>query len=327
MEIGAKKKKDDFKTTIGGQALIEGIMMRGPQKTAIVVRAPDGLVSKVEDTLSPKKKYPILGWLFIRGAVNFALSMKVGMSALNYSAAFYPEDEETEPSKFDKWLEEKLGSKKVEKLIIGVAMVLGLLLAVGLFTVLPTFLCSLLVPYIGTGFIRNLTETSIRLILLLGYMILVSRMKDIQRVFAYHGAEHKSIACYEAGDELTAENVKKRSRMHPRCGTSFLLTVVIISLFVFLLSQSLFTALEWKNTLVRIAARLAMLPFVVAVSYELNQLVGKHDNFLTRFLRAPGLWMQRLTTREPDDSMIEVGIEALRLVIPEHKGDDAWGSE
>lgn len=321
------EKKKNFKTTIGGQALIEGVMMRGPQKTAIVVRGPDGIQSRVEDTVSPKKKYPALGWVFIRGAVNFALSMKVGMSALNYSASFFPEDENAEPSKFDKWLEEKLGSKRVEKLVIGAAMVLGVLLAVGLFTVLPTVLGTLLKPVLGDGFLRNLAETLIRLLLLLGYMILVSRMKDIQRVFAYHGAEHKSIACYEAGGELTVENVKKFTRKHPRCGTSFLLTVVIISLFVFLISQSLFAAFEWGNPVLRIAARLVMLPFVVAVSYEINQLIGKHDNFLTRFLRAPGLWMQNLTTREPDDSMIEVGIEALRLVIPEREGEDAWGSE
>ncbi len=319
--------KKNFKTTIGGQALIEGIMMRGPQKTAIVVRAPDGIQSKVEETVSPKKKYPVLGVPFIRGAVNFALSMKIGMSALNYSASFFPEDEDAEPSKFDKWLEAKLGSKKVEKLIIGVAMVLGILLAVGLFTVLPTFLGSLLRPALGDGFLRNLAETLIRLLLLLGYMVLVSRMKDIQRVFSYHGAEHKTIACYEAGDELTVENVRRFTRMHPRCGTSFLLTVVIISLFVFLITQSLFASLAWANPVIRVLIRLAMLPFVVAISYELNQLIGKHDNALTRFLRAPGLWMQNLTTREPDDSMIEVGIEALKLVAPEREGDDAWGTE
>ena len=327
-----KNKEKDFKTTIGGQAIIEGIMMRGPQKTAIVVRGPEGLVTKVEDTVSPKKKYPILGWLFIRGVINFVLSMKIGMSALNYSASFFPEGEDedgadAEPSKFDKWLEEKLGSKRVEKLVIGFALVLGIILALGLFVLLPTFLGSLLVPVLGTGFLRKLAETVIRLILLLGYMILVSLTKDIKRVFSYHGAEHKSIACYEADTELTVENVKSFSRMHPRCGTSFLLTVVIISLVVFLLIQAIFSELAWSNFFLRVGINLAMLPFVVAISYELNQLVGKHDNFLTRFLRAPGLWMQKITTREPDDSMIEVGIEAIRLVIPEQKGEDEWGNE
>lgn len=317
--------RKNFKTTIGGQALIEGIMMRGPAKTAVVVRTPDGLQTKIEDTISPKTRHPVLGWVLIRGVVNFFLSMKIGMSALNYSASFFPEDENTKPSKLDLWLEKRFDSKTVERAIVVLAMVLALVMAVGLFILLPTFIGSLLEPLLGSGFLRNLVETVFRLILLLGYMILISQMSDIKRVFSYHGAEHKSIACYEAGEELTVENVRRFTRKHPRCGTSFLLTVILISLFVFFISQSVFSFLPWGNVALRILFRLALLPVVVAISYEINQLVGKNDNPLTRVLRAPGLWLQNFTTREPDDSMIEVGIEALKLVTPERQGEDEWG--
>lgn len=295
-------------------------MMRGPHKTASVVRGTEKIETQVTDNSSVKDKFPVLKLPFLRGVVNFVESMSFGGKALTWSAEFFPEGEDAgEPSKFDLWLEKK--GKAGEKVIMGFAMVLGVILAIGLFTVLPTFIGSLLAPYVGSGFLRNLCETLLRMVILVGYMLAVSQMKDIQRVFSYHGAEHKTIACYESGEELTVDNVRRHSRFHPRCGTSFLLTVVIISMLVFLLF-TLGTQLE--NAFVRVLVRLAMLPFVVMISYEVNRLVGKYDNFLTRFLRQPGLWLQCITTREPDDSMIEVGIMSLELVIPEEKGEDEW---
>ena len=308
------KKDSQFRTSIGGQALIEGIMMRGPQKTAIAVRGTDGIKLKEQQNKLIKDKYPILGWVFIRGVVGFVSSMAVGMKALTWSAEQMPEDD-YEPGKFDKWMDRHF--KNSGKIITGVALVLGLALAIGLFTLLPTFLGSLIAPHIGTRIWLNLIETGIRLTLLVGYMFLVSRMKDIQRTFAYHGAEHKTIACYEARKELTVENVRGFTRLHPRCGTSFLLTVVIVSLLVFM----------WvtvRDPIIRIALRLAVLPLVVGVSYEINRLIGRFDNPVTRFFRAPGLWMQHMTTREPDDAMIEVGIAAMMAVIPEKEGSDDW---
>lgn len=309
-------KSKTFRTTIGGQALIEGIMMRGPEKTAIAVRKPEGIVLKSDPNKLLKDKYPVVGWIFIRGVVGFVSSMAVGMKALTWSAEQFPEDE-GEPGKLEKWLTAHF--KNADKVVTGFALVLGLLLALGLFTFLPTFLGGLAAPHVGSGLWRNLIETGIRLVLLIGYMLLVSRMKDIQRTFSYHGAEHKTIACYEAGAELTVENVRPYTRFHPRCGTSFLLTVVIISLISFMW-------VTFGNPIVRIALRLALLPLVVAVSYEVNRLIGRFDNPVTRFFRAPGIWMQHLTTREPDDSMLEVGIAALIAVIPAQKGADDWGA-
>ncbi len=315
--------KERFKTSIGGQALIEGIMMRGPDKTAIVVNGPNGQEVKEYKNVSYKEKFPPAGWAFIRGVVGLVTSLKQGMAALTWSAGFFPEDE-GEPSKFDAWLENKLGSKKAEKLVTTIAMALGLILAVGLFTILPTFLVGLFNEALGSGVLRNLVETAIRLVILLGYMLLVSRMKEIQRVFSYHGAEHKTIACYEAGDALTVENVRKHSRFHPRCGTSFLLMVVIIGFVSFLWVSEDTLGPIGDITVVRILLRFAMLPIVVGVSYEVNRLIGRHDNVLTRVLRAPGLALQNFTTREPDNSMIEVGIAALTYVLPKEKGADAW---
>lgn len=315
-------EQKQFKTTIGGQALMEGIMMRGPERTVAVVRAPEGLVYKESDTKLLKDRYPIAGVPVIRGAIALVSSLKMGMEYLTWSAEYYPEEETDKPSKLDLWLEKH--SKGAEKVVMGVAMVLAVILAVGLFTVLPTFLGGLLEPVLGSGFLRNLCETLLRVALLIGYMALVSRMKDIKRTFMYHGAEHKSIACYEAGEALTVENVRRHSRFHPRCGTSFLLTAVLTSLIVFLLMSSVFTFLDWNNNLLRVGVRLLMLPLVVGVSYEINRYAGAHDNVFSRILRAPGLWLQRLTTVEPDDGMIEVGIEALTRVIPAQRGKDAW---
>ncbi len=308
--------QEKFKTMIGGQALIEGILMRGPEKQSIVVRAPEGLVVKTEELNLVAKKHPVLGWPLIRGIVNFGSSMICGVKALMYSADFFPE-EEGEPSKFDKWLEKHLGSEKMEKLVMSFSLLMGVLLAVGLVVLLPTFLAGLIPGIRGNYILRNLLEGVLKIGLLMGYMILVSQMKDMKRVFSYHGAEHKTIRCYEAKLPLTVENVRPMTRMHPRCGTSFLLVVICISI----LCGSVIRA---DHTLVRIGLHLLLLPVVVAVSYEFNRLVGKYDNRLTRILTAPGMWMQKFTTREPDDSMIEVAIKALEEVLPSQEGSDEW---
>ena len=312
-----------FRTTIGGQALIEGIMMLGPDKRATVVRKPDG---ELEVRLQPRKaikdKYPILGWPLIRGVVNFGSSMINGVRELFWSAEFYPEDEQPqEPSKFDLWLEKKLGNEKATSVIMAFAAVLAVAFSVGLFFLLPTFIAGLFGRLHNSALLHNVIEGVIRIVIFMGYLILVSRMKDMRRVFSYHGAEHKSIFCYEAGLPLTVENVRKQPRHHPRCGTSFLFVVIIVSI---LCSSVVFTYVEWSNMWVRFGLHLLLLPVVVGISYEFNRLVGRYDNALTRILTKPGLWMQNFTTFEPDDSMIEVGIEALRLVIPEEQGKDSW---
>ncbi|MDR0382259.1 MAG: DUF1385 domain-containing protein [Oscillospiraceae bacterium] len=321
----SEKKDKTFRTMIGGQAIIEGIMMRGPDRIAMVVRAPDGIVAQEKEFVPYKDKNPVLGWPFVRGVIGFVDSMRLGMKALMWSAEYYPEEEQPdetpakEPSRFARWLDKKLESEAAQKAVITLSMVLGVVLAVGVFMLLPAFLTGLIGRDAVGGVWRNLLEGLVRLAILLGYLFLVSRMKDIQRVFSYHGAEHKTIACYEAGAELTTDNVRRYSRLHPRCGTSFLLTVVIISIFVFSVT------VPFEDMWLRLASRLVLLPVVVAISYEANRLVGRYDNLFTRILRAPGLWMQRLTTNEPDDAMIEVGVEALRRVLPKHTGDDEWG--
>ena len=312
-----------FRTTIGGQALIEGIMMLGPDKRATVVRKPDG---ELEVRLQPRKaikdKYPILGWPLIRGVVNFGSSIINGVRELFWSADFYPEDEQPqEPSKFDLWLEKKLGSEKATSVVLVFAAVLAIAFSVGLFFLLPTFIAGLFSRLHNSALLHNVIEGVIRIVIFMLYLILVSRLKDMRRVFSYHGAEHKSIFCYEAGLPLTVENVRKQPRHHPRCGTSFLFVVIVVSI---LCSSVVFTYVEWSNMWVRFGLHLLLLPLVVGVSYEFNRLVGRYDNGLTRFLTKPGLWMQNFTTFEPDDSMIEVGIEALRLVIPEEQGKDSW---
>ena len=310
--------QEKFKTLIGGQALIEGIMMQGPDKRSIVVRGPEGIVTKVEPL---KKKTGILKWPLIRGVVSFGSSMVSGVKALMYSAEFFPEEEDAQPSKFDQWLEKKLGSEKMEKAVISFSVFLGALFSIALFILLPTLLSGLFDRWIHNAVIRSLIEGLIRIAIFMGYMILVSRMKDMRRVFSYHGAEHKTIRCYEAQLPLTVENVRPQTRLHPRCGTSFLFVVVAISILLFALVSAL---LPMSGMLVRLLVRLALLPVVVAISYECNRFVGRHDNRLTRLLSAPGMWFQHFTTNEPDDSMIEVAIEALKLVIPEEAGADRW---
>ena len=309
--------QEKFKTLIGGQALIEGILMQGPDKRAIVVRGPEGLVQKVEPI---KKKTGILTWPLIRGVVNFGSSMVNGVKALMYSADFFPEAE-GEPSKFETWLEKKLGSEKLQKVVVYLSVVLGVALSVGLFILLPTLLASFIPGLKERAVLRSLIEGVFRILIFLGYMIMISKTPDMKRVFSYHGAEHKTIRCYEAQLPLTVENCRGMTRLHPRCGTSFLFVVVAISILLFALVSAVFPT---SNMLVRMLIRLALLPFVVSISYECNRFVGRHDNALTRALSAPGMWFQHFTTNEPDDSMLEVAIEALKLVIPDEAGADRW---
>ena len=315
-----------FKTMIGGQALIEGIMMMGPEKKAIVVRKPDGeLEEKVEDRVLIKDKYPVLGLPFIRGIFSFGSSMANGVKALMYSASFFPEDEEEEeePSKFEIWLEQHLGSEKAASFFVTLAVILGMAFSVGLFILLPTALVGAGAALAGgmPMWLRNLLEGVVRVVIFMGYLILCSRMKDIRRVFSYHGAEHKTIFCYEKGLPLTVENVRAQPRHHPRCGTSFLFVVIVVAILV---SSVVFSFIEVTNTFARMGLHLLMLPIVVGITYEINRWVGAHDNIICRAVRAPGLWMQNFTTFEPDDSMIEVGIRSLTLVLPSVKGKDAW---
>ena len=307
----------EFRTSIGGQALIEGVMMRGPKKLAIVVRTKEGLVEKTEELKPLKEKYPILGWVFIRGVVNFISSMKIGMRSIMFSADNMPEEEQEESTKFDKWIEAKLGTEKAEKVIITVAVVLGIALSVGMFMLLPTFLAGFAVQYIESVILRNLLEGALRITIFLTYLWATTKMKAIKRVWAYHGAEHKAIYCYEKGLPLTVENIRQQSSLHARCGTSFLFIVMIVSILVFSLAT-------WNNLLIRFALRIALLPVVVAISYELIKFAGRYDNILTRIISAPGKALQRFTTREPDDEMIEVAKTALELVIPDDEKEAAW---
>ena len=331
--MAQKESKDKFKTMIGGQALIEGIMMMGPEKSAVVVRTKDGIKSKV----TPLKKsdgFSVKKLPFIRGVFNFCKSMKVGVAALMYSADLFAEDDGETPekqSKFDQWLGKKLSGEKAQNVLITLSVILGIAFSVALFFVLPSLLGSFINRWVTANeLVRNLLEGLLRIVIFLTYMFLVSRMKDMKRVFSYHGAEHKTIRCYEAKLPLTVENVREQTRLHPRCGTSFLFVVMIISILVFSVATPILRPITpvfasgILNALMRVVLKILLLPIVVSLSYEFNRLVGRYDNWLTHALSAPGMWLQYLTTNEPDDSMIEVGIEALTLVLPEKEGEDRW---
>ena len=327
------KSQEKFKTMIGGQALIEGIMMRGPNKDAVVVRGKEGLTVEVTPRKLPPEHSP-LRWPLIRGIYNFFGSNIVGVKALMRSADLSPEEGETEaPSKFDQWLEKKLGNEGFQKALVGFAVVLGLGMSVGLFFLLPMVIGGLFDRWITSNLGINLLEGVIRMGIFFLYMYLISRMKDMRRLFSYHGAEHKTIRCYEAKLPLTVENVRRQTRLHPRCGTSFLLVVMVLSILIFSIASSALLALapglealrgSFLFRLVMIVYKLLLLPLVVSVAYEINRWVGRYDNLLTRIVTAPGMWFQNFTTNEPDDSMIEVGIAALEAVLPEKEGADQW---
>ena len=327
------KPCEGFKTMIGGQALIEGIMMRGPERDAVVCRTKDGLNIEVTPRKLPREGSP-LRWPLIRGVVNFFDSQVTGVRAILKSADLSPdEDWSGEPSRLDQWLEKKLGNEKFQQFLIYSAAVLGLLMSIGLFFLLPMIIGGFFDGIVKSMVGIHLIEGVVRMIIFMGYMILISRMNEMKRLFAYHGAEHKTIRCYEAKLPLTVENVRQQTRMHPRCGTSFLLVVMILSILVFSVASSALLAAvpaleairgSFGYRLLMIAFKLLLLPLVVAIAYEINRWVGRHDNAVTRILTAPGLWMQNFTTNEPDDGMIEVAITAVKAVLPEQEGADAW---
>ncbi len=321
--------KEQHITSIGGQAVMEGVMMRGPYKTAVAVRKPDGEIERKIEENGTKTRNAVFKLPIIRGCVNFIDSLVIGMKALMYSAEFVDieEEEGEQKSKFDKWLDDKFGDK-IKDIVIYVSIAISLVFSIALFMILPTFLTKgaerlgSLIPAVSavteSHLFTSIFEGIIRMAIFIGYLALVSQMKDIKRVFEYHGAEHKTIACYEAGEELTVENIKKYKRFHPRCGTSFLLFVMIVSILLFALLPKV------DMVILRVLMRLALLPAVAGISYEIIKLVGRSKSKCVTWLSKPGLWLQKLTTREPDDSQIEVAIASMEPCIPENKEDDRW---
>ena len=307
-----------FKTSIGGQAIIEGVMMKGPKKTVMSVRKPDGSIVQEGWDNPPRRWYQKVP--LVRGIASFILSLTDGYKCLMRSAELATDGIEDEnPSKFDKWLEEKFGDKLV-KAVGYISMVLGLCIVALLFMCLPPQIVTLLrvLSPDAPRWALSLGEGVIKLGIFIGYMALVSLMPDMRRMFAYHGSEHKTIACFEAGEELTVENVRKHTRFHPRCGTSFLFLVLFISIV-------LSTVVTWDSLALRVALKILMLPLTMAIAYELIRLAGRYDNLFTRIVSWPGLQVQRLTTKEPDDSMIEVAIASMKAVLPENREDAVWG--
>lgn len=307
------------KTSIGGQAVIEGVMMRGPEKIATAVRKSDGeIVIDKKDVNSFVIRHKLHKIPLLRGVLSFVESMVTGVKCLMFSAdqVELEDGENAEMSKFEKWLDDKLGDK-VKDIAIYFSVVVALCFSVGLFMLLPTAIAGIFKLWIDTPVVLNLIEGIIKMLIFLIYLWAVSHMSDIKRVFEYHGAEHKTIAAYEAGEELTAENAMKYSRLHPRCGTSFLLIVMVISILMFSL-------LTWDTLWIRIVYRLLLLPVVAGVSYEIIKMAGRHPHGIVGILTKPGLWLQKITTREPDISQLEVAIAAMKEVIPENKEDDKW---
>ena len=309
-----EKPKECFKTSVGGQALMEGIMMRGPEKICVAVRKPDGTLDMTYENVKHHRwqKIPL-----VRGAAAMIENLVLGYRYLMHSAEVsMPDEAAEEPGRFEKWLNEHTGPA-FQNLFMALAAVCGGLLAIVLFMVLPTAIVGVLDRFVPLGWGKVVLEGLLKIALFVGYLFLCTRMKEIHRVFEYHGAEHKTIACYEAGEELTVENVRHHRRFHPRCGTSFMILVLIVSIL-------LFSVLPWSSTGLRVVLKLLLLPVVMGVSYELIKLAGRYDNLFTRIISAPGLWLQRLTTFEPDDSMIEVAIAAVTPVLPDHPDEAKW---
>lgn len=293
---------------IGGQAVIEGIMMRNQDVYATAVRKPDGEIMVKKDTyVSMTEKYPVLALPFIRGVFSFIDSMVLGMRTLTYSASFFEDDEDSEPSRFELWLDKVFG-EKLEKILMGCVMVFSVIMAVGIFMILPLLIANIFRNFISSDTVMAFLEGIIRILIFIGYIKLISRMPDIQRTFMYHGAEHKCINCVEHGLELNVENVRNSSKEHKRCGTSFLLIVMIISILFFMV-------IRVDTVWLRILSRIILIPVIAGVSYEFLRLAGRNDSKIMNLLSKPGLWMQGLTTKEPDDSMIEVAIAAVEDVF------------
>ena len=303
-------------SSVGGQAVMEGVMMKSPTGVALAVRRADGTIATRYDNWTTKaQKGTFWGLPIIRGVVTFIESLTTGMNTLTESAKLAGEDIEEEPTKFEKWLSEKLG-KSVESIVIGIAVILAIALSVGLFFLLPLGISSLIFGKAASvaGVWKSLTGGLVRLIIFIGYLLLCSRIKDVKRTFMYHGAEHKTIACYEAEEELTPENAAKHSRLHPRCGTNYLFLVMAVSILFF-------AAIGWNASFaVRLAMRIAFLPVVAGLSYEVLRLAARYDNWFTRIIRAPGMALQRITTKEPTADMLEVAIAAFNLAMdPNYK--------
>ena len=316
-----KRQRTKLVTSIGGQALMEGIMMRGPKKTTVAVRKSDGTIELEEiKPLDWAKKYKLFRIPIIRGVVNLIDSLVTGNKALMLSADKALDGEEVpeeEMSKVDLWLNKHFGDKMVS-IIMGIAMVIAIVFCIAVFFYVPTFLFNLLAsafPFLNDNMIwRSAFEGIIRIILFLVYMCLCTLNKEVKRVFQYHGAEHKTIFCYEYGMELNVENVRKQTRFHPRCGTSFIVLMLIVGILIGLF-------IPFTDVWLRSTVKILLLPITVGIGYELIKLCGRHDNIVTRIIAAPGVWMQHITTKEPKDDMIEVAIEAMKDVIPEN-GED-----
>ena len=312
------ENKEKHKSKIGGQALIEGVMMNGIHQSAMACRLPNGTIDlEVWNTRNGKdapwyKKVP-----FVRGIFNFVSSLILGYKCLMKSAEKQmtdDDDNEEELSKLDIWLNEHLNEKAMNVISI-IAMIFSLIVALGLFKCLPSLITK---PLADNTFIRTLVEGVIKIVIFVFYLWATAHMKDMKRTYEYHGAEHKTIACYEGGEELTVENVKKYTRLHPRCGTSFMILTLLISIFVFCFIPTGLTTVQ------RILVQIVLLPVVIGISYEFIKLAGRSDNKLVKIISFPGLQLQKITTREPDDSQIEVAIEAMKPCIPEDKSEDIW---
>ncbi len=316
--MSQQENKKEHITSIGGSAVMEGVMMKGPKEIATAVRKSDGeIVMDKRAVSSLVTKYHVNKIPVVRGVFAFFDSMISSIKALMWSAEFFDvEGEESTESKFDKWLEDKFGDK-VKDIVIYFSLFVSLIFSVGLFFILPNLVTGFLAKIIESNLIKTLIEGVVRIGIFLGYVLLVSRMEDIKRVFQYHGAEHKTIFCYEAGLELTPENARKMSRLHPRCGTSFLVFVMIISIV-------LFSFISWENMWIRLGLRLLLLPVVAGISYEIIRWAGKSKSRIVCVLSKPGMWLQNITTREPDDSQLEVAIAAMKAVLTDNKEDDKW---
>jgi uncharacterized protein YqhQ len=304
------------KTSIGGQALIEGIMMKGPEKISTAIRKPDGEIEVTEKEINPIFKNKFFKLPIIRGTFVLIDSLVSGVKELMYSAEFYGEDYEED--QFDKFLK-KIFKDKADTAIIYASVIIALAFSIGPFILGPSLIANFVKGIVDNTLVLNLVEGIIRVGLFVLYVYLVSKLNDIKRVFMYHGAEHKTIYCYENGEELTVENARKYSTLHPRCGTSFMINVMLISIIVF-------SFFGWPNPLMRVLIRLLTLPLIAGISYELNKYVGRceKENLLTKAISYPGFQIQKITTKEPDDSMLEVAIEAMKRVIPQNGEDDTW---
>ena len=320
-------KEKCCKVSVGGQALIEGIMMQGPKGAAMSVRLPDGTIdTEMMEVKHLKDKFKPAGWPLIRGIVNMVESLLFGFKCMEKSAEKAGIDDDTDPekmSKLDKWISDHFGPKMMA-VITGISMILGFGIAFVLFFYLPTFLVDTVDKYLFKDALANihpLFEGIMRMIIFVAYIWIVSKIPDIKRVFMYHGAEHKSIFCYEKGLELTVENVRKQKRFHPRCGTSFIFVILIISILISSVLVVAFPGID-RVRAVWMLIKLLIVPVTVGVGYEFIRYAGKHDNLLVKILSAPGLWMQHITTQEPTDDIIEVGIESLKAVLEDKAEED-----